>query len=153
MDWGMVSICLHEVIHKTCPNPHSLTLQPRRWAAWVIRPPPAEDPLTQTPEWHQAEHKPAKFTSHFMHLNTPSTVKDYSHHISIIVGGTWSQGQVNTLCLAARERHYLCGRDIKRIWSVFTSKKKIKVSHLDGIITESQLFFCQPWTVESVESF
>lgn len=36
--------------------------------AWVIRPPPTEDPLTQTAQWHQAKQQAAK--NSFMHLNT-----------------------------------------------------------------------------------
>lgn len=101
-------------------------------SAWAIRTPPTattptEDPLTQTAQWHQAEQRPAKNTHSFActytHAlkHTPSTVKDYTHHIFIIVGGTWSQGQVNTLCLAAYEKGHLCGMYIKSISSVFAS--------------------------------
>lgn len=95
--------------------------------AWAIRTPPAEDPLTQAAQWHQAEQRPAKNTPSFTFTHThtlkhtPSTVKDYTHHIFIIVGGTWSQGQVNTFCLAAYERGHLCGMCIKSISSVFAS--------------------------------
>ena len=52
---------------------------------------------------------------------TPSPVKDYTRHIFIIVGGTWSQGQVNTFCLAVYEKGCLCGMYIKSISSLFAS--------------------------------
>lgn len=91
--------------------------------AWVIRPPPTVGPLTQTAQWHQAEQQPAKKHQQFHALkHTPCTVKDYTHHIFIIVGGTRSRGQVNTFCLAAYEQDHLCGMYIKSISSMFASE-------------------------------
>lgn len=126
MDWGMVSMCLHELIPSTCLKIHSLALQPRRRAD--------ERRLGNqaTPYWRSinaectvAPSRAATCQKHqqFHALkHTPSTVKDYTHHIFIIVGGTWSQGQVNTFCLAAYELGHLCGMYIKSISSVFASE-------------------------------
>lgn len=39
--------------------------------------------------------------------HTPRTVKDDAHHIFVIVGGTWSQGRVDTFCQAGHESIYV----------------------------------------------
>ena len=124
---GMVSLCLHELIPKTCPGNRSLAQQPGRraderrlgnqdtpcWrsinAGCTVAPSRAATCQKSLPVSYALKH-------------TPSTAKDYTHHTFIIVGGTWSQGQVNTFCLAACERGRLCGMYIKSISSVFASE-------------------------------
>lgn len=129
MDPGMVSLCLHELIPKTCPTTRSLKLQPRRGAderRLGIQDTPYRSSINTdctvapstaaTCQDASILHAPTHTLKHTLRL-----VKDYTHHIFVIVGGTWSQGQVNTFCLAAYEKSHLCGMYIKSISSVFAS--------------------------------
>lgn len=130
MDPEMVSLCLLVLIPKTCPSTGSLTLQPRRRAderRLANQNIPYESSIntdcTVAPcRAASCQKHPCFKCSYSQTLkHTPRSLKDYTHHIFIIVGGTWSQGQVNTFCLAAYEKSHLGGMYIKSFSSVFAS--------------------------------
>lgn len=93
MDPGMVSMCLRELIPKTHLRIHSAAQEERRPKALVqsgrATPPSIPPGGVRTVAPSRAVSEPKKTRRRFnAPKHTPGTVKDYSRHIFIIVGGT-----------------------------------------------------------------